>query len=138
MLEEPPRRIRVAFHELPELPRGELQAFERRLGRDGCRALALSDQRQLAEMIARAESRNALTPDVDRGLSRGDDEEADAAHLALVNNGGAGLEASGPPCAGELAQLSPVEPAQEAHSLECRDVCPDRPILPPAGREAER
>src|SRR5690242_15389636 len=79
-LEQLPRDLGVRLDERPELPRGEAVADDFGLGGHGRRAQRLFvDQRDLAEVVARADLTAGLAVDVDAGRSLADDEEADAA-----------------------------------------------------------
>jgi hypothetical protein len=69
-------------------------------------ALTLADHRQLAEVIARAQRPDPVSVHQDRGLALGDDEEGNAAHLALLGQARADRNATLPEQRGKLSKLA--------------------------------
>src|SRR3954447_9369688 len=136
VLQQLPRHVRILLRERAEVPEADRVAAHRRQRRDGRRPLALADHRQLAEVVARPDRRDALTVDDHGGLALGDHEERDAAHLALLGEQRAGRDAAVGEVLGELAQLALAEPAEERDALELLRHARHVATLP--GRDAGR
>ena len=90
MLEELPRDVGVFPANLRKSQKAITWQRRRVDGghRGGARRLA--DQCELAEVVAGADPGDLLAVDAHRGLALGDDEEADAAHRALLDDGHTG------------------------------------------------
>src|SRR5438093_5624622 len=111
VLKQLPHDVRIVMCEVSEVPERNLEAADLGLSGDRRRPLALGDQGELPEMVARAETCRLAAADGDRRLSVRDDEEADAAHLALLDQGGADRDGA---FAKELRELSPLAVAEAA------------------------
>jgi hypothetical protein len=72
-------------------------------------------------MVARPDPRNLGPVDADRRLAFGDDEEADPAHRALLDDADAGPELALLHEACELSQLALAEPREETNALQLVD-----------------
>src|SRR6188472_1024494 len=121
MLEELPRDVGVVPREPAEVPEGDHVAAQARDGghRGGARRLA--DQCELAEVVAGTDPSDLLAVDAHRRLALGDDEEADAAHRALLDDRHTGSELTFLCQAGELTQLTLAEPREEPDPTELVD-----------------
>ena len=78
-LDELPRDAGVGLDDRAELPERHRVGLHVRVGGDGCRARALVDQRDLAEVVAGAERGPVLAVHGDLRVPLADDEEAGAA-----------------------------------------------------------
>ena len=78
LLEQLPGDVGVALHERPEVPERHHVGVEVRDGGDRRGPDAVADQRDLAEMAARARAGDLGAADRRDGLAVGDDEEPDA------------------------------------------------------------
>src|SRR5579884_2606189 len=116
--EQLPGDVGIPLDELAKVPGRDLQAMELRLRCHRGGALALGDQPQLAEVVARPQPRGLASIDAHGRLAVRDDEEADAAHRPLLDDRRAGLEAPLPELVGELSQLPLAELAEEFDLLQ--------------------
>src|SRR5438093_13640065 len=112
-----PRDRGVRLDERPELPGGHPVAAELAVRRDGGRAGALVDQRDLAEVVARAERAALLAALADLGLSGLDHEEPDAA-VALARDLLAGRERPLLERVREQLEILLLEAREEGHAPE--------------------
>ena len=121
MLEELPGHVRILLRKLAKVPERDDVAPQARHRGDGRGSRVLRDQRELAEMLARAAPRDLGPVDAHRRLAFGDDEEADPAHRAFLDDGDAGAELALLHEACELPQLPLAEPREEPNALQLVD-----------------
>ena len=86
MLEELPRRLGVALDEAAELPHGRDEGLEIALCGDRRGAHAIAHERDLAEVVSRAEDGQILPVSRDSGRAVGDDEEPDPSLVSLFDD----------------------------------------------------
>ncbi len=108
--------LRVILYERAKLPRGHAVAEEVCRGRDRGRAHAVVDERDLAEVVSRAERRSLLAPHADSRVALCDDEEAGAGR-ALGRHLRALGEAALVQLAGEQLELAVGQLGEEGHTL---------------------
>ncbi len=113
-LDELPRDPRVGLDDGAELPERHRVGGQIRICGDRCRARALVDQRDLAEVVAWAERAALLAADGHLGRALADDEEAGAA-LALRRDRVAGGVMSLLEGLGDPVQVARLQPGEQGH-----------------------
>ena len=121
MLEELPRRVGVALHEASKLPEGGDEGLQIGVGSDRRRAHPVPDERDLAEVVSRAEDAQILPADGDPGRAVGDDEEPDPPLVPLLDDDRPRRERPLRERVGEPPQLLLIQAGEEGDAAQRLD-----------------
>ena len=118
MLEELPGRVGVVPDEGSKLPHGRDESLKVGLRGDGCGAHAIAHERDLAEVVPGAEDGQILPVGGDAGFALGDDEEADALLVTLLDDDGVRGEGTLGEGAGEPFELFGIEAREKGNAAQ--------------------
>src|SRR3954447_24094967 len=134
VLKQLPAELAVSLDKLSKLPDRKLEAVERCLCSHCCRTFSFGDESDFAELVARPERPDLAPAAVHGRLSRDDDEEADAAHLALARHGRTCAELALSELRCQSTQLARTQVAEQRNTPERLFCVRHQPILPAATR----